>query len=79
MRKANNWPSRLDPVYIEPYLHTDGSEYVDIDNRPYTGYYYIRVQPDGDLYVAGRNSSDGSINVLDKTPTTDRYLTPVTG
>ena len=79
MRKANNWPSRQGPVYIEPYLHTDGSEYVDIDSKSYTGYYYIQTQSNGDIYITGRNSSDGAVNVSDKTPTTDRYLTIVTG
>ena len=76
MTTGNYWPSRDVPTTIKPYLHTDGTEFVDIDKKPYTGYYYIRTQPDGDLYITGQDPIDGT-RENDGSPTSDRYLEPI--
>lgn len=76
MTTGNHWPSRDVPTQIKAYLHTDGTEFVDIDKKPYTGYYYIRTQPDGDLYITGQDPIDGT-RESDGSPTSDRYLEPI--
>ena len=38
----NKWPSKLTPAPVEPFLHTPGGEYVDVNGDDYTGYYYIQ-------------------------------------
>lgn len=69
----NTWPFNSSDVPMEPYTYTSGDEFTDQDDRPYQGYYYIRTQTDGDVYVSGRNSNDGTTRP-DGSPTTDRYL-----
>lgn len=71
--KNTAWPLPELDVPVEPFLFTNGNEYNDIDGKPYTGFYYIREQPSGDIYVQGRNALDGT-TALDGSPTTDRYL-----
>lgn len=75
MTTGNTWPLKTNRVPVEPYLHTDGTEYIDIENRPYTGYYYIREQTGGSQTIAGRTPEDGTQQR--GAPTTDRYLTPI--
>lgn len=74
--ELNSWPGIDTDVPLEPYTYTPGGEYLDQDGLNYQGYYYIRTQTDGDIYVSGRNSTDGTTNA-NGTPTTDRYLEPV--
>jgi hypothetical protein len=75
-KHLTTWPLPSLDVPIEPYFHTYGTEYNDIDGKPYTGFYYVREQPTGDIYVQGRNEADGT-TLLDGSPTTDRYLNTI--
>lgn len=72
--KITTWPLPNLNVPIEPFLYTNGESYSDIDGNPYTGYYYVREQSGGDIYVQGRNEQDGTVQE-DGSPSTDRYLT----
>ena len=73
--KVNNtWPSQNLNVPVEPYLHTDGSEFMDIDDKPYSGYYFVYEQPSGDIVVSGRDETDGTV-MSDGSPSSDRFLT----
>lgn len=74
--KTNQWPLDADNIPLEPYLYTGGGQFVDIDDRDYIGYYYVRESTGGDVYVTGRNAEDGSTRD-DGSPETDRYLTTV--
>ena len=75
-KHLTTWPLPSLNVPVEPYFHTYGTEYNDIDGKPYTGFYYVREQPTGDIYVQGRNEADGT-TLLDGSPTTDRYLSTI--
>ena len=72
--KNNKWPPSNINIPLEPYLYTPGGEFQNQDNIDYVGYYYIREQVNGDIYVSGRTNTDGTQNA-DGSPTTDRYLT----
>lgn len=73
---TNSWPNQDLNVPVEPYLYTNGNEFNDIDGKPYTGYYYIREQPSGDIFVQGRTETDGT-RLPDGTPTSDRFLSTI--
>ena len=73
----NKWPIDDMNIAVEPYLYTNGDEFTDIDNTKYIGYYYIREQPGGDVFVMGRFDEDG-VQLTDGAPSTDRYLTKIT-
>lgn len=75
--EEDTWPSKLSDIPLEPYLYTSGNQFTDQDGIEYIGYYYIRTQTDGDIYVSGRNAQDGTYN-QDQSPTTDRYLNIIT-
>lgn len=74
--RTTTWPLPELNVPVEPYLYTNGEEYLDIDDKKYTGFYYVREQPTGDIVVQGRNESDGTVQP-DGSPTTDRYLSEI--
>lgn len=73
----NKWPIDDMNIAVEPYLYTNGDEFTDIDSTKYIGYYYIREQPGGDVFVMGRFDEDG-VQLTDGAPSTDRYLTKIT-
>ena len=73
--EMNSYPPEQSDVVLEPYLYTNGKEYLDIDNKEYVGYFYERELPSGTIYVSGRYDADGETN-LDGTPVSDRYLLP---
>lgn len=75
--KNNKWPVDDMNVAAEPYLYTNGDQFTDIDGEKYVGYYYLREQPGGDIYITGRFDEDG-VQLPDGAPATDRYLTLVT-
>ena len=79
MYESNKWPSVDSDVQVEPYLHTPGGEFTDINGLDYIGYYYISEQVDGDVYISGRNDIDGDIDRETNNPSTNRYLTLITG
>jgi hypothetical protein len=72
--KNNKWPSVKMNIPVEPYLYTSGTTFKDLDKVPYTGYYYIYEQPQQDIYVSGRDVTDGS-QLADGSPASERYLT----
>lgn len=74
--KNNTWPIDNLNVAVEPFLYTNGDEFVDIDGQRYEGYYYIREQSGGDIYVTGRKDTDG-LQLDDGSPSTNRYLTQI--
>lgn len=71
-----SWPLPSLDVPVEPFLYTNGKQFNDIDGKPYTGYYYVREQPTGNINVQGRNQEDGTV-LNDGSPTTDRYLSDI--
>jgi len=71
---TNKWPSSLSTAPVEPFLHTPGGEYLDVNGDNYVGYYYIQEQPSGDVYISGRDSADGDIDHETGNPSLDRYI-----
>lgn len=71
---TNKWPNSDSTAKVEPYLYTAGGEFNDINNLNYIGYYYLREQTGGDIYVSGRNDTDGEVINGTSLPSTNRYL-----
>jgi len=74
--KNNTWPVQTLNVPVEPYLYTNGEQFLDIDNKPYIGYYYLREQATGDIYVKGRTENDGDVQT-DGSPVSERFLVEI--
>lgn len=74
--KNNTWPPEDLDVPVEPFLHTNGTEYNDIDGNPYFGYYFIYSLANEEIPVTGRSAADGNQSA-DGSPSTNRFLTVI--
>ena len=72
----NTFPLESEDSPLEPYTYTPGNEYIDTNDKKYTGYYHIANIGGKDRIITGRNNIDGTTNE-DMIPTPDRYLTNI--
>ena len=77
VKPINTWPLETSNIAIEPYLYTSGGEYIDVDGKTYTGYYYYDIVNDIEVAVIGRRRDDGAKDG-NGNPVIDRYLTTIT-